>query len=185
MKAARSPRRHWKDAAGPGNGRKRETIAKENLKSFSQKTGQRPKADGGIRGLARSPTFPLACTAARIFSNDGTQRPILTFNPDDGLRRLPRSTATPEYTALFFSPEVGLEGRWLLAGETVEATVVQSGGAFRVAAGGDTGVGTGTAGFGLTLPVAEATTLVGNFDGALTTEHAWRATGYLGLTYSF
>ena len=83
----------------------------------------------------------------------------------------------------WLAPRVGLEGRWLLTGEIVEATV--PGGAFRVAAGGDTGVGTGTAGFGLTLPVAEATTLVGNFDGALTTEHAWRATGYLGLTYSF
>ena len=81
-------------------------------------------------------------------------------------------------------PRVGLEGRYLLAGETVEATVL--GGDFpSVAAGGDTSVGTGTAGFGMTLPVADATTLVGNFDGALTTEHAWRATGYLGLTYSF
>ena len=80
-------------------------------------------------------------------------------------------------------PRVGLEGRYLLAGESVEATV--PGGAFSVAAGGDTSVGTGTAGFGMTLPVADATTLVGNFDGALTTEHAWRATGYLGLTYSF
>ncbi len=81
-------------------------------------------------------------------------------------------------------PRVGLEGRYLLAGESVEATV--RGGDFpSVAAGGDTSVGTGTAGFGMTLPVADATTLVGNFDGALTTEHAWRATGYLGLTYSF
>ncbi len=78
-------------------------------------------------------------------------------------------------------PRVGLEGRWLLAGEPVEA----ADGAVRLAAGGDTSVGTGTAGFRMTLPVAEATTLVGNFDGALTTEHAWRATGYLGLTYSF
>ena len=174
----------------------------------------------------------------------------------DSTRRVPRSTATADYTSIFFSPEVGLamdlpvtdtlhatprlrvryaglftdgfrerapgtnwdlsyakrtvqilevrgevgvpiplegggrlvprmglEGRYLLAGESVEATV--PGGAFRVAAGGDTSVGTGTAGFGMTLPVADATTLVGNFDGALTTEHAWRATGYLGLTYSF
>ena len=81
-------------------------------------------------------------------------------------------------------PRVGLEGRYLLAGESVEATV-QGGDFPSVAAGGDTSVGTGTAGFGMTLPVADATTLVGNFDGALTTEHAWRATGYLGLTYSF
>ena len=175
----------------------------------------------------------------------------------DSTRRVPRSTATADYTSIFFSPEVGLamdlpvtdtlhatprlrvryaglftdgfrerapgtnwdlqyakrtvqilevrgevgvpiplegggrlvprmglEGRYLLAGEPVEATL--PGRAFRsVAAGGDMSVGTGTAGFGMTLPVADATTLVGNFDGALTTEHAWRATGYLGLTYSF
>ena len=62
---------------------------------------------------------------------------------------------------------------------------MSSGGAFRVAAGGDTGVGTGTAGFGVALPIEEALELAGNFDGALTTEHAWRATTYLGLTYSF
>ena len=30
-----------------------------------------------------------------------------------------------------------------------------------------------------------AAMLVGSFDGALTTEHAWRALGYLGLIYSF
>ncbi len=83
-------------------------------------------------------------------------------------------------------PRVGLEGRWLLAGEMVEATVpTVPGSAFRIAAGGHTNVGTGSVGLGMVLPVADATNLVGNFDGALTTEHAWRATGYLGLTYSF
>ena len=80
-------------------------------------------------------------------------------------------------------PRVGIEGRWLLAGEMVEAAV--PGGAFRVSAGGETGVATGTIGFGLTLPVAESTALVGNFDGAYTMERAWRATGYFGLIYSF
>ena len=83
-------------------------------------------------------------------------------------------------------PRMGLEGRWLLAGEMVEATVpTVPGSAFRIAAGGHTNVGTGSVGLGMVLPVADATNLVGNFDGALTTEHAWRATGYLGLTYSF
>ena len=80
-------------------------------------------------------------------------------------------------------PRVGIEGRWLLAGEMVEAAV--PGGAFHVSAGGETGVATGTVGVGLTLPVAESTALVGNFDGAYTTERAWRATGYFGLIYSF
>ena len=81
------------------------------------------------------------------------------------------------------APRLGLEGRWLMAGEMVEGTL--PGGAFQVSAGGDPAVATGTLGLGLSLPVAAGTTLVGNFDGALTTEHAWRATGYLGLTYSF
>ena len=83
----------------------------------------------------------------------------------------------------YVAPRLGVEGRWLLAGEMVKGTL--TGGSFQVSAGGDTGVATGTLGLGLTLPVAAGTTLVGNFDGALTTEHAWRATGYLGLTYSF
>ena len=81
------------------------------------------------------------------------------------------------------APRLGLEGRWLVAGEMVKGTL--PGGSFQVSAGGDPAVATGTLGLGLTLPVAAGTTLVGNFDGALTTEHAWRATGYLGLTYSF
>ena len=80
-------------------------------------------------------------------------------------------------------PRVGIEGRWLLAGEMVEAAV--PGGAFRMSAGGETGVATGTVGFGLKLPVAESMALVGNIDGAYTTERAWRATGYFGLIYSF
>ena len=96
MKAARSPRRRWKDASGPENGRKRETIAKENLKSCSQKTVQRPKANGGTLGLARSPTFPLACTAAHIFSNDAPQKPILKFhNPDNLLQFIPLLPSSP------------------------------------------------------------------------------------------
>ncbi len=81
------------------------------------------------------------------------------------------------------APRLGVEGRWLLAGDTVEITL--PGGSRQISAGGDPAVATGTLGLGLTLPVATGTTLVGNFDGALTTEHAWRATGYLGLTYSF
>ena len=56
---------------------------------------------------------------------------------------------------------------------------------FNLDAGGDDAVFTGTVGVGVSVPVAEATTLVGSFDGALTTEEAWRALGYLGLTYSF
>ena len=83
----------------------------------------------------------------------------------------------------YVAPRLGVEGRWLLAGEMVKGTL--TGGSFQVSAGGDTGVATGTLGLGLTLPVAAGTTLVGNFDGALTTEHAWRATGFLGLTYLF
>ena len=80
-------------------------------------------------------------------------------------------------------PRVGIEGRWLLEGEMIEAA--SPGGGFRVSAGGETGVATGTVGLGLTLPVAESTYLMGNFEGAYTTERAWRATGYFGLTYSF
>ena len=83
----------------------------------------------------------------------------------------------------YVAPRLGVEGRWLMAGDTVEITL--PGGSRQVSAGGDPAVATGTLGLGLTLPVATGTTLVGNFDGALTTEHAWRATGYLGLTYSF
>ena len=82
------------------------------------------------------------------------------------------------------APRLGVEGRWLMAGKTVEGTL--PGGTFTLdSAGGDLTVATGTLGLGLSLPVAASATLVGNFDGALTTEHAWRATGYLGLTYSF
>ena len=82
------------------------------------------------------------------------------------------------------APRLGVEGRWLMAGKTVEGTL--PGGTFTLdSAGGDLTVATGTLGIGLSLPVAASATLVGNFDGALTTEHAWRATGYLGLTYSF
>ena len=80
-------------------------------------------------------------------------------------------------------PRVGIEGRWLVEGEMIEAA--GPGGVFRVSAGGETGVATGTVGLGLTLPVAESMSLVGNFEGAYTTERAWRATGYFGLTYSF
>ncbi len=83
----------------------------------------------------------------------------------------------------YVAPRLGVEGRWLMAGDTVEVTL--PGGSRQVSAGGDPAVATGTLGLGLTLPVAAGTTLVGNFDGALTTEHAWRATGFLGLTYSF
>ena len=82
------------------------------------------------------------------------------------------------------NPRVGVEGRYLLSGSEIKGTD-GNGKPFSYDVGGDDGVITGTAGFGMTLPVAEATTLVGNFDGALTTEEAWRATGYLGLTYSF
>ncbi len=84
----------------------------------------------------------------------------------------------------YVAPRLGVEGRWLMAGEMVEGTL-PGGGTFQVSAGGDPAVATGTLGLGLSLPVATGTTLVGNFDGALTTEHAWRATGYIGITYSF
>ena len=93
---------------------------------------------------------------------------------------LPVALAAGGYVA----PRLGVEGRWLMAGKTVEGTL--PGGTFTLdSAGGDLTVATGTLGLGLSLPVAASATLVGNFDGALTTEHAWRATGYLGLTYSF
>ena len=81
-------------------------------------------------------------------------------------------------------PRVGIEGRWLAAGDTIDVTFL-NGGSRVVGVGGDTSVGTGTVGVGMTLPVADSTSLVGNFDGAYTTEEAWRATGYLGLVYSF
>ena len=83
----------------------------------------------------------------------------------------------------YVAPRLGVEGRWLMAGDTVEVTL--PGGSRQISAGGDPAVATGTLGLGLSLPVAAGTTLVGNFDGALTTEHAWRATGFLGLTYLF
>ena len=81
------------------------------------------------------------------------------------------------------TPRVGVEGRYLLAGS--EIGVMDSGKMVSYDAGGDAGVITGTAGLGMAVPVAEAMTLVGSFDGALTTEDAWRALGYLGLTWSF
>ena len=80
-------------------------------------------------------------------------------------------------------PRVGIEGRWLAAGDTLD--VAAYGGSRVVDVGGDTSVATGTVGVGMVLPVVGATALVGNFDGAYTTEEAWRATGYLGLVYSF
>ena len=81
------------------------------------------------------------------------------------------------------TPRVGVEGRYLLAGS--EIGVVDDNGMVNRDVGGDDGVITGTAGLGMAVPVAEAMTLVGSFDGALTTERAWRALGYLGLTWSF
>ena len=81
-------------------------------------------------------------------------------------------------------PRVGLEGRYLVAGDTVDAAVPTDGN-FTTDAGGDKGVATGSLGLGMSVPVADGTSLVGNFDGAFTTDHAWRATGYLGLVYSF
>ena len=82
------------------------------------------------------------------------------------------------------NPRVGVEGRWLLSGSEIRGAV--GGKSFRpIDAGGDDQVVTGLAGVEVSLPVADATTLVGSFDGALTTEDAWRALGYLGLSYSF
>ena len=83
----------------------------------------------------------------------------------------------------WITPRVGVEGRYLLAGS--EIGVVDDNGMVNLDVGGDDGVITGTVGLGMTVPVAEAMTLVGSFDGALTTEDAWRALGYLGLTWSF
>ena len=81
-------------------------------------------------------------------------------------------------------PRVGVEGRWLLSGSEI-GLAMGGGQRVRVDAGGDDQVITGTVGIGLSVPVADAMTLVGSFDGALTTEEAWRALGYLGLSYSF
>ena len=81
-------------------------------------------------------------------------------------------------------PRVGLEGRWLLSGHEIKVTDI-NGNPFSYDAGGDDGVITGTVGLGMAVPVVDSMALVGSFDGALTTEEAWRATGYLGLTYSF
>ena len=81
-------------------------------------------------------------------------------------------------------PRVGMEGRWLLAGSEIKGTFL-GGNPFNVEAGGDDAVFTGTVGVGVSVPVADSMALVGSFDGALTTEEAWRAMGYLGLTYSF
>ena len=85
----------------------------------------------------------------------------------------------------WLKPRVGLEGRWLLSGHEIKVTdnIIDNPVSYDV--GGDDGVITGTVGLGMLVPVAEAMALVGSFDGALTTEEAWRATGYLGLTYSF
>ncbi len=82
-------------------------------------------------------------------------------------------------------PRVGLEGRWLLSGHEIKVTDNTNGNPVSYDVGGDDGVITGTVGVGMALPVADSMALVGSFDGALTTEEAWRATGYLGLTYSF
>ena len=85
------------------------------------------------------------------------------------------------------TPRVGVEGRYLLAGSEI-GVVNDSGGMVSLVnldVGGDDGGITGTVGLGMAVPVAEAMTLVGSFDGALTTEDAWRALGYLGLTWSF
>ena len=83
------------------------------------------------------------------------------------------------------NPRVGVEGRWLLSGSKIKARSLDYNIPHDGDAGGDDGVLTGTLGVGMSVPVADAMALVGSFDGALTTEDAWRATGYLGLTYSF
>ncbi len=85
----------------------------------------------------------------------------------------------------WLKPRVGLEGRWLLSGHEIKVTdnIIDNPVSYDV--GGDDGVITGTVGLGMAVPVADSMALVGSFDGALTTEEAWRATGYLGLTYSF
>ncbi len=83
------------------------------------------------------------------------------------------------------NPRVGVEGRWLLSGSKIKARSLNRDISHDRDAGGDDGVLTGTLGVGMSVPVADSMALVGSFDGALTTEDAWRATGYLGLTYSF
>ena len=80
-------------------------------------------------------------------------------------------------------PRVGVEGRWLLSGSEIRGAM--GGRSFTLDAGGDDQVLTGFVGVGVSVPVADAITLVGSFDGALTTEDAWRALGYMGLSYSF
>ena len=84
----------------------------------------------------------------------------------------------------WINPRVGVEGRYLLAGSEIKGMYFGNT-PFSLDVGGDAGVITGTVGLGVAVPVAEAMTLVGSFDGALTTERAWRALGYLGLTWSF
>ena len=82
------------------------------------------------------------------------------------------------------NPRVGVEGRWLLSGSEIRGAM--RGESFGpIDAGGDDQVLTGFVGVGVSVPVADAITLVGSFDGALTTEDAWRALGYMGLSYSF
>ena len=85
------------------------------------------------------------------------------------------------------NPRVGVEGRWLLSGSKIKARSFDRNRdrVFSREAGGDDTVVTGTVGFGMSVPVADSMALVGSFDGAVTTEEAWRALGYLGLTYSF
>ena len=85
----------------------------------------------------------------------------------------------------WLKPRVGLEGRWLLSGHEIKVTDINGNPFSYDDVGGDDGVLTGTVGVGMAVPVADSMALVGSFDGALTTEEAWRATGYLGLTYSF
>jgi len=84
------------------------------------------------------------------------------------------------------NPRVGVEGRWLLSGSEIRGSEIRKRGrSFTIDAGGDDQVITGFVGVGVSVPVADAITLVGSFDGALTTEDAWRALGYMGLSYSF
>ena len=87
------------------------------------------------------------------------------------------------------NPRVGVEGRWLLSGSKINERDLNPDRdpdrVFSRDVGGDDTVVTGTVGFGMSVPVADSMALVGSFDGAVTTEEAWRALGYLGLTYSF